>query len=155
MTGIATGSHKSHPVRFTGGTLITVLAFAGLSFAQAQDQSAGSVEMVVITGSRLARPDLTATSPINVVSNEALKLSGNGTIEQTLNELPQLKAQGGATSGNTNAAGIYTADLRGLGPARTLVLVNGRRFVPVNPDLLVDLSTIPEALVAYSGDREQ
>lgn len=147
MTGIATGSHKSHPVRFTGGTLITVLAFAGLSFAQAQDQSAGSVEMVVITGSRLARPDLTATSPINVVSNEALKLSGNGTIEQTLNELPQLKAQGGATSGNTNAAGIYTADLRGLGPARTLVLVNGRRFVPVNPDLLVDLSTIPEALV--------
>lgn len=131
------------------GTSVLALALAGLSPAVAQEAapSATGEEAIVVTGSRIARPDLTATSPINVVSSEAIKLSGNGTIEQTLNELPQLKAQGGATSGNTNAAGIYTADLRGLGAARTLVLVNGRRFVPVNPDLLVDLSTIPEALV--------
>ncbi len=147
MTVKATGSPKRGTAEFARGISVMALACAGLSAAHAQAPAAGAEEVIVVTGSRLARPDLTATSPVNVVSDEAIKLSGNGTIEQTLNELPQLKAQGGATAGNTNAAGIYTADLRGLGPARTLVLVNGRRFVPVNPDLLVDLSTIPESLV--------
>lgn len=123
----------------------SLLALAVSVPAVAQDKDEG--EPIVVTGTRLLRTDLTATSPVNVLSDEAIKMSGHGTIEQTLNEMPQLKAQGGSTAGNTNAAGIYTADMRGLGPARTLVLVNGRRFVPVNPDLLVDLSTIPEALV--------
>ncbi|QSB45336.1 TonB-dependent receptor [Tsuneonella flava] len=125
-----------------GASLIALTA-AAPSFAQ----EGANDEPIVVTGTRLQRADLTATSPVSVVSEDQIRLSGNGTIEQTLNELPQLKAQGGATAGNTNAAGIYTADMRGLGPSRTLVLVNGRRFVPVNPDLLVDLSTIPEALV--------
>jgi outer membrane receptor protein involved in Fe transport len=122
-------------------------AIATAPAAPALAQAADEGEPIVVTGTRLLRTDLTATSPVNILSDEAIKMSGNGTIEQTLNEMPQLKAQGGATAGNSNGPGIYTADMRGLGPARTLVLVNGRRFVPVNPDLLVDLSTIPEALV--------
>ena len=132
------------------GMSASFFAFALATPAYSQDvgsQDAGGGDAIVVTGTRLARPDLTATSPINIVSEERIALSGSGTIEQTLNQLPQLKGQGGSSSGNTNPSGVYTADLRGLGDGRTLVLVNGRRFVPANTNLRVDLSTIPEALI--------
>ena len=102
---------------------------------------------IVITGSRLSRPDLTAPSPTTVLGEADIKLSGNVTIENTLNEFPQLASGQNSSVNNGGGSGVLTANLRGLGATRTLVLINGRRFIPANSDGLVDLATIPDALV--------
>ena len=102
---------------------------------------------VVITGSRLIRHDLTAPSPVTVVGQQDVKLSGNVTLEKTLNEFPQL-GQGNTTSvNNGGGSGILTANLRGLGATRTLTLVNGRRFIPADSSGNVDLASVPDALI--------
>jgi outer membrane receptor protein involved in Fe transport len=102
---------------------------------------------IVVTGSRLSRPDLTNPSPTTVLGGADIKLSGNTTIENTLNELPQLASGTTSSVNNGGGSGVLTANLRGLGATRTLVLTNGRRFIPANSDGLVDLATIPDALV--------
>jgi iron complex outermembrane receptor protein len=108
------------------------------------DTSAGDI---VVTGSRIMRTDLSAPSPTTIVGETEIRSSGNVTLENTLNEFPQLASGNTSSVGNGGGSGILTANLRGLGATRTLVLVNGRRFVPANADGSVDLTTIPDALV--------
>jgi len=103
----------------------------------------------VVTGSRIKRSDLAAVSPVAVIDAEELRASGNVTIENTLNELPQLAA-GVNSQTNANAgggSGVLSANLRALGATRTLVLVNGRRYISANQDGIVDLASIPDMLV--------
>jgi outer membrane receptor protein involved in Fe transport len=102
---------------------------------------------VVVTGSRLLRNDLTAPSPVTVVGESDIKLSGNVTLEKTINEFPQLASGNTSTVNNGGGSGVLTANLRGLGATRTLVLVNGRRFIPADSSGNVDLASIPDALV--------
>ncbi|PZU60084.1 MAG: TonB-dependent receptor, partial [Sphingobium sp.] len=112
--------------------LSTILAGGGLgSAAQAQEATQPSTD-IVVTGSRLVRTDLTAPSPISVMGSEDVKLSGNVTLEKTLNEMPQLASGNTSTVNNGGGSGVLTANLRGLGNTRTLVLVNGRRFIPAD-----------------------
>jgi outer membrane receptor protein involved in Fe transport len=126
--------------------LAAALAAGTPSAVLAQDDSSDD-DVIVVTGSRLARSDLSAPSPTVVVGSDAVQSSGDVTIEALLYEYPQLAA---GTTSQVNAAGgqgILTANLRALGDSRTLVLVNGRRFAPAGSAGLVDLSTIPRALV--------
>jgi iron complex outermembrane receptor protein len=102
---------------------------------------------VVVTGSRLVRSDLSAPSPTTVIGEDAVQLSGDTTVEQVLNELPQLSAGNNSSVNSAGGSGVLTANLRGLGATRTLTLVNGRRFIPANGAGSVDLATIPNALV--------
>jgi iron complex outermembrane recepter protein len=123
---------------------------AALSFAvpaYAQDQADTEVEAVVVTGSRIPQPNLTSTSPITVIGDQEVKLSGTTNVEQLVNSLPA--AYAGQTGQVSNGAtGTATVDLRGLGPKRTLVLVDGKRLMPGSPVLPVaDLNAIPAALV--------
>ena len=88
--------------------------------------------MIVITGSRIPRTDLTAVSPVTIVKGEEFKLQGATNVEEILNQLPQVNpSQGEFVS--AGATGVATVDLRGLGAARTLVLVNGHRLMPGDP----------------------
>jgi outer membrane receptor protein involved in Fe transport len=105
------------------------------------------IEEITVTGSRLVRRDLDAPSPVVIVSEAAIKSAGNVTIEETLNEMPQLASDNTSSVNSGGGSGILTADLRGLNPERTLVLVNGRRFTPADSRGLTDLSSIPDALV--------
>lgn len=123
-------------------TLLCGFAVAAPAFAQAEEGGD-----IIVTGSRLIRTDLTAPSPITVVSDADIKMSGNVTIESTLNQFPQLAGGNSSSVNNGGGSGVLSANLRGLGPTRTLVLVNGRRFIPANSDGLVDLATIPDALI--------
>ncbi|NND81129.1 MAG: TonB-dependent receptor [Gammaproteobacteria bacterium] len=111
----------------------------------AQDNSA-EIEEVIITGSRIKRADLSAVSPVSVVSGEEFKISGNINVEQKLAELPQTQPAFGPSSNNPGD-GTATVDLRALGTARTLVLVNGRRYIPSRQDGVVDLNTVPGTLI--------
>ncbi|MEZ0495062.1 TonB-dependent receptor domain-containing protein [Sphingomonas sp. IW22] len=129
---------------------LTALTFA--SPALAQDQDPGPIPSttgpdLVVTGSRLIRTDLQAPSPTTVVSDEDIKLSGNVTLEKTMNEFPQLASGNTSTVNNGGGSGILTANLRGLGAPRTLVMVNGRRFIPADSSGNVDLASIPDALI--------
>ena len=113
-------------------SLALTTAASGAAFAQDSEQPQPAE--VIVTGSRIPAPNLESTSPIQVVSSEEIQLGGRADISDVINQLPQIlnnslgQDLGNRTSGLTTAGGISTADLRGLGPQRTLVLVNGRRL---------------------------
>jgi len=131
------------------GVAALQVSTADTAQAQTQSQTASgeSIEEIVVTGSRLVRRDLTAPSPVVTIGSEFIQDSGNVTMEDTLNQMPQLAAGNTSQDGPGAGSGVLTADLRGLDARRTLVLVNGRRFVPADTDGLVDLTSIPDALV--------
>jgi iron complex outermembrane recepter protein len=117
-----------------------------------QAEAAAPISEVVVTGSRIVQPGLQAISPVTSVSQEEIKSQGVTRIEDLINSLPQVVADQGSMASN-GASGTAEVDLRGLGPQRTLVLINGRRLVPGTPDvktpsnLGADLNNIPAALV--------
>ena len=109
------------------------------------------MQEVVVTGSRLSSVNSSTPSPIMVLDNAELLHQGTSKVEDLLNSLPQ--ANSGLTLGANGPSvapltGTATADLRGIGAFRTLVLVDGKRTAPgdpINPS--ADLNTVPSALV--------
>jgi outer membrane receptor protein involved in Fe transport len=135
-----------------GGFAATAL-MAGAAVAQDAPaatpaaSSASSEEEIVVTGSRIPQPNITSVSPVTVVSNEEFKLSGTTRTEDLLNSLPQVFAGQGSQISN-GSTGTATVDLRGLGSERTLVLINGRRLMPGDPNSsAADLNAVPSALI--------
>lgn len=115
---------------------------------QADDEE--SSEQIVVTGSRIARPNIQSAVPITSVDAEDLTDTGNLSLGDAVNQLPQLRStfsQANSTRA-IGTAGLNILDLRGLGTARSLVLVNGRRHVTATPgSYAVDVNTIPNALL--------
>ena len=104
-------------------------------------------DAIVVTGSRIARPDLEAPSPVTTVSAEQFDLTGTVTVETLLNELPQIIPGNTRTSNNQGGEDFSTLDLRGLGPQRTLILVDGERVPASSTSGVVDIGTIPAGLI--------
>jgi iron complex outermembrane receptor protein len=117
------------------------------ALAQEQDAS-GSMDEVIVTGSRIVAPNLQSISPITAIGAEELNIAGKARIEDVLNQLPQAFAAQGSNIANASD-GTASVDLRGLGSQRTLVLVNGKRLMPGDPDggSAADLNQIPLSLV--------
>ncbi len=129
-----------------------LLAVSGQA-AQAQDQAAdasGDILEVVVTGSRIARPELESPAPISVVTAEDLAATGQTDAEDIIRYNPSLFNSVSADLSATRA-GIFGGSqlsLRGLGATRTLVLVNGRRHVSGSAGTsIVDVSSIPANLI--------
>lgn len=102
---------------------------------------------IVVTGSRIRQPNLESASPVTVVSSEEVSQTGTTRVEDLVNSLPQVFAGQGGNIAN-GATGTATLNLRGLGSERTLVLVNGRRLVPGDPNSsAADINVIPAALI--------
>jgi len=106
------------------------------------------LDAVSVTGSRIARHDYASASPLTTVSAEAIESSGSLTIEETLNQLPQLGLGANKTNAGWGGTGQATLNLRGLGPQRNLVLLDGRRLQPATTDNVVDVNAVPGALIA-------
>jgi outer membrane receptor protein involved in Fe transport len=129
-------------------------AAAGTCTPPASDANGATAEggSIVVTGSRIRRPNLESTVPITSISGDQFFQQGQNNIGETLNDLPQLRstfAQQNPGLG-IGIAGLNLLDLRGLGTQRTLVLVNGRRHVPadiLNNAVSVDINTIPSDLI--------
>src|SRR4051812_16730314 len=144
---------RTFRTRLLASTLL-VGAVAISAPAMAQDAPADTAPAqqsnqpeIVVTGSRITNPNLTSISPVTVVNAAEVKQQGNVRVEDLLNSLPQVFANEGSSDSN-GASGIATVDLRDLGPARTLVLINGRRLGPGDPtDAVADLNFIPGALI--------
>jgi iron complex outermembrane receptor protein len=110
------------------------------------------LEEIVVTGTRIARPDFEAASPIVAVPAEAFDRTSSGTAETTLNQYPQFVPGYTGTSNNSGNLNSYSEgraglNLRGLGDNRTLTLVDGRRLAPINANGETDLNVIPPALI--------
>ena len=111
------------------------------------EAQADSDDAIVVTGSRISRPDLEAPSPVTTVSAETLELTGTVTVESLLNELPQIIPGNTRVSNNQGGEDFSTLDLRGLGPNRTLILVDGERVPASSTTGVVDVGTIPAGLI--------
>ncbi len=115
--------------------------------APVADETEARQEKVTVTGSRLALADFQAISPTTSVSSEAIELNATLSIETLLNELPQVIPGNTVTSNNSGGEDFATIDLRGLGPSRTLVLVDGGRVPGSSASGVVDLNSIPAGLI--------
>ena len=129
------------------------LAAGGQAFAQSAPPAGGStVGEIVVTGSRIPQPNLSSSSPIQVVSSEDVKLTGTTQTADLLNQLPQVFA-GMSSNISNGATGTANVNLRGLGDQRTLVLIDGRRLGPGDPTFnggsAPDINFIPSALVDH------
>ncbi|GAB4522436.1 MAG: TonB-dependent receptor [Amphiplicatus sp.] len=129
--------------RLMRSTILTGVAATAAMPAFAQDEGD---DVIYVTGSRIQREDLQAPSPVTTVSTEQLVLTNTVNSEQFLNTLPQVIPSFDSTSNNPGD-GTARVSLRGLGTQRTLVLVDGARFVPSGAGTTVDLNNIPPALV--------
>ncbi|KQN39351.1 hypothetical protein ASG37_07185 [Sphingomonas sp. Leaf407] len=107
-------------------------------------------EVITVTGSRIARPNLDSASPVTSVSAELLTNTADTSLGDALNQLPALRSTFSQANSTRfiGTAGVNYLDLRGLGTERTLVLVNNRRHVTSSPGSYeVDINTIPNALL--------
>jgi iron complex outermembrane receptor protein len=129
------------------------MALAAAAAAQESPESAQTQDdmgSLVITGSRLATSGFEAPTPVTTLSAEDLRATGTGTVIDRIVQLPMIQNSSLPQTvrvSTTGAAGASLLDLRGLAPTRTLVLLDGRRIVPVNSNGSPDASLIPQALL--------
>jgi outer membrane receptor protein involved in Fe transport len=151
------------------GTALRSAAFVGLALlavpAAAQDapQNTPAPEAttqeapadngtIIVTGSRIRRPALESPVPVTSIAGEEFFQTGSTSVGDVLNELPALTSTFSQSNSTRflGTAGLSLLDLRGLGPQRTLVLVNGRRHVAgdiLSNAVSPDVNTIPTDLI--------
>ena len=129
---------------------VAALATCAVGFwaphASAQDApqgSAGSLEEIVITGSRIKRENLELGSPVTPVAAEEFQYQGTSAVESVLNRMPQFTPDSNE-NGSNGSDGTARVNLRNLGSARVLVLVDGQRMLPTE---MGDVNFIPSALI--------
>lgn len=133
--------------------LATVFAAAAQpALAQtAPADEAGEPQDIVITGSLVERSGFDTPTPVTVIGMDAIERVAAPSIADVINQMPAVRPSLTPTSavnagGNTQTGGNFL-DLRGLGYARTMVLLDGRRYVPTNPTGAVSINNIPQALI--------
>lgn len=138
----------SKSIRFALVAGATSTAFMYQTVKAADEPSAEKVERIEVTGSRIKRADMEGANPVTVFDKETIAASGVVTIGEFLATAPQADLSGlTQMTNNTNANdGSQTISLRNMGDERTLVLVDGRRFLALGGGQ-VDISQIPVAIV--------
>src|SRR3546814_9741272 len=144
------------------GTILAGAAVLMPSMASAQevgsgnDTSANEAENdIVVTGSRIQRTELTATSPVTTFDQEQIVLDRAVTVEDITARIPQFAGGVNATQTGSDGRGAQTLDLRNLGQNRTHVLLNGTRMVPFSFRNAVDVNSIPAPLLKQVDVRSE
>ena len=147
------GSRVSN-LKLTAVCASVLMATTIPTFSAFAQDTADDVELetVVVTGSRIQRPEFSQPAPVTSIGQDEIQRFATPDLGSILGELPSISAtgtlSGNATTLNGADAGVSSPDLRSLGLARTLTLVNGKRQVGATAgSAQVDLSTIPTALV--------
>ena len=141
-------------------SLIFAAAVAAASGAHAQEESVQeesatesteSLDEIVVTGSRISRSGYDQPTPVTVIGEADLAQSGAANISDFVNELPAVMGSAQPSTGNRSlsggTAGINSVNLRSLGDARSLVLLDGRRSVGSLANGTVDTNTMPQGLI--------
>src|SRR5690606_2715913 len=149
-------SAKSVGRGLMGASLCAALSLGLSGHAQAQDATppGAMLEEITVTGSRIMRRDYEANSPLISVESELLESRTGLNIESYLNQLPNYNPAASPVTTQqdvqitpVNSVGISSISLRGFGPNRSLVLVDGKRIVPINALMVTDINAIPSALI--------
>ncbi|HLU07697.1 MAG TPA: TonB-dependent receptor [Woeseiaceae bacterium] len=128
--------------------LLTGAATCGIAVVSTATAQTEELEEITVTGTRIAKRDAIAESPIFTVEQASLKASGHVTLDHYLNTLPQVTPNISSQSNNPSSGGRAFIDLRGLGEQRNLILMDGRRAVgQAAGGTVVDINVIPAALV--------
>jgi outer membrane receptor protein involved in Fe transport len=160
--GMAHAADAAGPLQTASGAgAVSTAATPIKTVTAATDDSSGGTQVteIVVTGSRIPQANMTSVSPIQAIGHEEFQLQGVTDAIDLLNTLPQNFQNSVADFSNTTnpltaPGGVSTADLRGQGPQRTLVLVNGRRLGIGDPNTgdpnpAPDLNQIPVALIDH------
>lgn len=139
-------SQQAKPMRRGLSGSILAMALAGALSVPAQAQDTTDDDVIVVTGSRIPLDsNLTSPVPVQSLTSEDFRLSGEISLADVVNDVPALVSS--LTSENS-LTGANALNLRGLGANRTLTLVNGRRHVAgFEGSQAVDIGSIPQALV--------
>ncbi|MEQ8516185.1 MAG: Plug domain-containing protein, partial [Chromatocurvus sp.] len=130
-------------------SLVSICSVGGISgapIALAQDDT---LEEVTVTASRLRQSGYEAPTPVTTLDSDDMEVRGTTNIADIINELPGFTGSLTPTSTTVNSRqnGANALDLRGLGPNRNLVLVNGRRHVPFDEFGNVNINAIPSLAI--------
>ena len=137
----------SNIVKFSLVAVLSLGLLPNKSFAQ--DSSADDdVEEVIVTGSRIKRSNLDSSKPLEIISEDAIERTGLNNIGDVLQNITSSDGSGiRPVSTSTNGGnGANEVSLRNLGSGRTLVLVDGRRWV-TDAYGSVDMQTIPVSII--------
>jgi iron complex outermembrane receptor protein len=150
---------KSFPQVSVAAAVAAILGGAAmLGYAPASKAQEAGVEPelseVTVTGSRIQRRDLVSNSPLVTVETEVLENRTGLNVESYLNQLPAFNPAASPTTTQqdvqisaVNSVGVSTISLRGFGPNRSLVLIDGKRPTPINALMVTDVNGIPSALI--------
>ena len=134
----------------TAAMLVASPSLAQTAQAALEKDEAADKE-IVVTGSLVSRNGFGAPTPLTVIGLGDIQRVSAPNIADVLNQMPALRPSLTPTSavnagGGTQVGGNYL-DLRGLGFSRTMVLLDGRRYVPSNPTGAININNIPQALI--------
>ena len=113
---------------------------SGMVFAQ--DDADEQLEEVTVTGTRIKNQNILAASPVTTITMDEISLNQTVNIERIFRDLP-ITIPGDGENRNNGTAGQATLDLRGLGPARSLILIDGKRLAPYDINGIVTTDVIP------------
>lgn len=126
-------------------------AVDGEETAAAPEEDSGTA--IIVTGTRIQRPEAATATPVVAITAENIVQSGINNVTELLAQTPALfgsetNFDAAGSQARTGAAGVNLLNLRNLGANRTLVLVNGRRHVAgVSGEAAVDTNSIPVSLI--------
>ena len=125
------------------------LATNGARASDLSPESGAGLEEVIVTGSHIPAPTLTPLAPVTVLERADVERGNPDSVARVLQALPFNTGSPLNTNVNNGGDGSARVDMRGLGPARTLVLLNGRRLPNggIGADASVDLNTIPVSMI--------
>jgi len=136
-------------------SLITIGIASAAMHTFADDTAAAEkkVERILVTGSYIQKGDFESASPIKVIDSDDIEGLGVVNIGDLLGKIPSVVGDTTSASSNISGqdSGLNTVALRNLGSSRTLVLVDGKRYVSgmsVGSGYGVDLNTIPTAMIS-------
>jgi iron complex outermembrane receptor protein len=132
-------------------TCLWAIAWATSAHAQEATESNEDENPIVVTGSRIARPEISGSIPVAVVSAANIENKGQTNALDAIRDIPIAGQSLDKSASNFSNFdnGISTVNLRNLGTSRTLVLINGRRSVGTPGDSAVDLNNIAPDLIDH------
>ena len=129
-------------VRLALGLSVGSLALGASPGALAQDEGVDEIEEITVTGSRIKRADLDSASPVTVLSRAQIQMTGLTDVGNLIQRMPSMSGSPISTTTNNGGDGSVEIDLRGMGPDRTVTLINGHRTVDGG-----DYQTIPVMMI--------
>ena len=146
-----------YAVKATVACGLCVVATSAWGQQGGQAAGAGEGDTITVTGSRLRRDAFNSVSPVQLITREEVTAAGFSSATEALQSTAV--TTGGAQINNSfggfvtdGGPGANTLSLRGLGPERTLILINGRRIAPSGTRGAVgsaDLNVLPNAIIDH------